>query len=184
MGESIVNDFVRDNTWQLSIRNTFLEPFYSKKAKSGRFIFVDKGKLAEILQKEMAIDTILQGEENRAIPIEEKIVRWPGYKYTAYTLEIMSCTNPGFEKKGWMHYAKCDILLYCFEQADGSIVAHALPFHTLQEWFLTNYQKYCSTVTKQINHTECKIVPITDVWANVKGCKEFIMPVGEDVHRV
>jgi len=172
--------FTKDNTWQLGKRDALLQPFYAEKAKNGRFVFADKGNLAEILQKEMAVDTIMQGEGNRVIAIEEKIVRWPGYEYTAYTLELMSCTNPGYEKKGWMHYAKCNILLYCFEQEDGSIMAHAIPFRPLQEWFLSHCQVYTSTVTTQINHTECKIVPIADVWANVKGCKKFTMPIREE----
>jgi hypothetical protein len=168
-----MNDFILDNFWQQNIRDTILKPFYKQTAYEGRFVFADKGKLAEMLQKEMAVDTIMQGKENKIIGIEEKIVRWPGYKYTSYTLELMSCTVPGREKKGWMYYAQCNILLYCFVQADNSILAHAIPFNALQKWFFANKDKYNSTITKQINHTECKIVPISDVWSNVQGCKEF-----------
>ena len=103
-----MNEFIQDNSWQIKIRNRILEPYYESISHNKRFIFVDKGKLAEKLQREMAIDTIIQLKNNGVLGIEEKIVRWPGYKYQNYTLEIMSCTMPGHEKKGWMYYATCD----------------------------------------------------------------------------
>jgi hypothetical protein len=170
-----MNAFTNDNKFQLAKRESLLKPFYQKKAHEGRFVFADKGKLADILQKEMAVDTILQvqGKENKIVSIEEKIVRWPGYRYENYTLEIMSCTVQGREKQGWMHYAKCDVLLYCFVQADESMEAHAIPFPKLQKWFFENIEKYKSTITQQINRTECKLVPIADIFANVDGCKTF-----------
>ena len=90
-----MNEFIQDNSWQIKIRNRILEPYYESISHNKRFIFVDKGKLAEKLQREMAIDTIIQLKNNRVLGIEEKIVRWPGYKYQNYTLEIMSCTMPG-----------------------------------------------------------------------------------------
>lgn len=173
------NPFAQDNDWQLNIRDRILYPFYKGKAHDGRFVFADKGSLADMLQREMAVDTIMQTGGNAITTIEEKIVRWPGYEYKNYTLEIMSCTVPGREKLGWMHYAKCDILLYCFMQADGSAVAHAIPFRKLWTWFFGNdlYLKYKSTTTEQINKTECKIVPIKHVWDNVPGCKKFTIGV-------
>lgn len=168
-----MNEFIRDNERQKIYRDKLLKPFYKNKGFENRFVFVDKGKLADILQKEFAVDTILQINDNAIKGIEEKIVNWPGYKYIYYTLETMSCTVPGREKQGWMHYGKCDILLYCFIQEDETIEAHAIPFNKLQTWFFKNdnYKKYKSTITEQINHTECKLVPIKDVFNNVAGCK-------------
>jgi hypothetical protein len=170
-----VNNFIRDNSWQRKERERLLKSFYISKGLDGRFVFVDKGKLADVLQKELAIDTILQIKDNGIVGIEEKIIRWPGFKYSNYTLEIMTCTVPGHERKGWMYYAKCDVLLYCFMQEDGSMDAHALPFPKLQEWFFKNdrYKQYKSTITIQLNRTECKIIPIIEVWNNVSGCKKF-----------
>jgi hypothetical protein len=170
-----MSQFTFDNAWQQGIRDAILKPFYKIRAFEGRFIFADKGKLADILQKEMEVDTILQRKENEIQAIEEKIVRWPGYRYESYTLEIMSCTVPGRERQGWMHYSKCDTLLYCFVQENGSIIAHALPFTDLQKWFFENKDKYKSTFTKQINRTECKLVPIADVFENVERCKIFVI---------
>jgi len=173
-----MNQFQIDDKKQKEYRNKLLKPFYLIKSHEGRFVFVDKGKLADILQKEYAVDTIMQINHELVKSIEEKIVNWPGYKYTNYALEIMSCTVPGREKQGWMHYGKCDILLYCFLQENETIEAHAIPFNKLQDWFFNNdnYTKYKSTITEQINHTECKLVPVKDVFNNVPGCKIIIIP--------
>jgi len=168
-----MSQFTIDDSWQKKIRDGLLKPFYQKFSHEGRFVFADKGAFAELIQKEMAVDTIAQGRENKVLAIEEKIVRWKGKRYTAYTLETMSCTVPGRERKGWMHYAKCDYILYCFEQEDHGVEAHLIPFPPLQKWFFECVGRFASTVTEQINKTECKIVPIADVWANVPGCKSY-----------
>lgn len=172
-----MNIFEKDDSFQRDIRNKLLKPFYQEKTHESRFVFCDKGKLADILQRELSVDTIMQLPENRIYGVEEKIVRWPGYNYDRYTLEIMSCTVPGREKQGWMHYSKADLLLYCFVQKDGSLEAHAIPFQKLKKWFFENdnYKKYTSTLTNQINKTECKKVPIADVFKFVHGCKIFHM---------
>lgn len=176
MGKRDMNNFYADDTWQRKIRDKTLAPYYSHISKDGRFVFLDKGKLATKLQREFAIDSILQGKGNSAVGIEEKIVRWPGYKYTSYTLETMSCTIPGREKQGWMYYSTCDYLLYCFLQADSiSMIAHLIPFQKLQNWFFEGdrYKSYRSSFTNQINRTETKIVPIDDVWGIIPECKEL-----------
>jgi hypothetical protein len=175
-----MSHFSDDDHWQREKRDTILKPFYLKKSMEGRFIFADKGRLSDLLQREMAVDTLLQVSGNGVLAIEEKIVRWPkrGYKYTAYTLELMSCTKRGREKKGWMYYALCDVLFYCFVQADGvSLEAHAIPFPKLKAWFFEGdrYLKYTSTITEQINASECKVVPIDEVWRGVSGCKKFTL---------
>lgn len=171
-----MNNFCADDSWQRQVRNRTLAHYYKNISDDGRFVFLDKGNLATRLQREFAIDTILQGKGNSVFGIEEKIVRWPGYKYTAYTFETMSCTVPGHEKKGWMHYSTCDYLLYCFVQSDSvSINAHLIPFKKLQIWFFENdrYTFYRSNITNQINRTETKIVPIDDVWSAIPECKEL-----------
>lgn len=174
-----MNNFTTDDNWQREVRNNILAPYYKSVSHESRFVFLDKGKLADKLQREFAIDTIIQGKNNAVFGIEEKIVRWPGYTYSAYTLEIMSCSVPGRERKGWMYTATCDFLFYCFVQADGkSIVAHMIPFQKLQKWFFENerYQAYRSNFTDQINKTETKIVPIKDVWQAIPECKKrFIL---------
>lgn len=178
MGEPSMNVFIKDNNWQRTYRDNILKPYYKKISKDGRFLFLDKGKLAEHLQREKAIDTIIQLNNGGVLGIEEKIVRWPGYKYTSYTFETMSCTVTGREKLGWMHYSICDYLMYGFVQEDNTrIVAHFIPFPKLQEWFFEDerYLNYRPFVTKQINHTETRIVPISDVWNAIPECKEILI---------
>ena len=171
------NQFRQDDSYQRAKRDALLKPFYAEHSAEGRFVFLDKGQLADVLQREMAVDTILQGRGGHAFAIEEKIVRWKGRKYTAFTLETWTCTVPGRERKGWMYYGKCDILLYCFTQADGSLEAYAIPFPALKTWFFEQdrFERYPTTVTEQINRTECRVVPIADVLAGVPGCKLYYL---------
>jgi len=128
-----MHDFRRDDDWQRGVRDRILAPgFY---AASGQYVFLDKGRLAAILQKRFAVDTIVQGRDGRAICIEEKIVRWPGYRYTAFSLETRSCTVPGRESDGWMVYGEADYLHYCFHQEDDSLDCYLIDFPRLKEWF-------------------------------------------------
>lgn len=175
-----MNEFVHDDEWQKDIRDRILKPWYQKHSFEGRFVFADKGKLATKIQREMAIDTIAQIPNGFIRGVEEKIVRWPanGRPYQNFTFETMSCTVPGHEKQGWMYYSNCDTLLYCFVQEDGnSIIAYSIPFDNLKKWFFENdrYTGYPTTVTKQINKTECRIVPISDVVRGVPGCKRIVI---------
>ena len=173
MGEPGMNEFKRDDAWQKDVREKLLKPFYEKVACEGRYVFVDQGPLAEILQKEFHIDTIIQRDQGRAVTFDEKIVRWPGYEYTAFTLETMSCTVEGRESPGWMHMAQCDYILYCFLQADGSAVAYSIPFKELNNWFFENdrYMNYSITRSEQLNKTECRVVPVSDVLKAIPSVK-------------
>ncbi len=173
-----MNKFERDDNWQRKIRDKILAPYYARVSYNGRYVLVDKGNLAEKLQREMAIDTIIQLKNNGVLGIEEKIRRWPGYEYQDYALEVMSCTIPGREKKGWMYYATCDYLFYCFVQEDeNSLILHSIPFNKLKAWFFDNnrFEKYKSLFTKQVNRTEFKIVPIEDVWRAIPGCRKIFI---------
>tara|TARA_Y100000310_G_scaffold338778_1_gene429425 strand:- start:1149 stop:1691 length:543 start_codon:yes stop_codon:yes gene_type:complete len=133
----VPNDFDRDNNWQRCIRDRILAPhFYGKYATDGRYVFIDKGRMATILQRQYAVDTIVQGKDGSAVCIEEKIVRWPGKEYQAVCLETDSCTKQGHESLGWMHYGQADFLLYCFCNADETqLRAFLFDFQKLKEWF-------------------------------------------------
>lgn len=173
-----MNNFECDDKWQKEIRNRILKPWYKNISHEGRFIFCDKGKLASLLQKELAIDTIVQLKNSGVLGIEEKIVNWPGFEYTSYTLETWSCTNPGKERKGWMYYASCDYLFYCFVQEDNkSMWVHSIPFQKLQDWFFGDdkFKQYRQFRTDQFNHTETRIVPIRDVWVAIPDCKSIFV---------
>ena len=152
-----------------------LKEFYSIKAKDGRYVFINKesGTLGKDLQNK-AVDTILQLTDDREIYIEEKIVRWKGKKYTAFTLETDSCTVPKREKEGWMKYGEFDYLLYGFVQENDSIELYTIPFKKLKNWFWNNIEKFPITETEQINKTRCRIVDIKKVEENV-GFKKFYL---------
>jgi len=150
-----------------------LKSFYAIKAFEGRYVFINKesGAIGKELQNKN-IDTIMQITDNKEIYIEEKIVRWKGKKYDAFTLETDSCTVKGKEKDGWMKYGNFDYLFYGFVQNDDTIELYVIPFQRLKKWFWENYNNYPITITDQINKTMCRIVKIEDVKRNV-GLKKF-----------
>ena len=173
-----MNEFFADNGYAQKRRDEILKPFYKMFGFESRFVFMDKGKLSEKLQRE-AVDTVLQQEENNVITIEEKIVRYPGYTYKHFCLETWSCTVTGREKLGWMVYGQCDYLFYCFTQADRiSAIGYLIPFKKLQQWFFenSNFLKYSVTTTNQINHTQCVLTPIQDVLNAVPETQIIILP--------
>jgi len=171
-----MNDFERDDKMQREVRDSVLAPgFYGTYAYDGRYVFMDKGRLATILQKRFAVDTIVQGKSGRAVAIEEKIVRWPGYRYRCYALETESCTKPGHESVGWMSYGQADYLLYCFILAVGSdlpnqLELHLIDFQKLKHWFFAgcgdmHFEPFGPLHT--LNGTQGRKVPIESVKAHV-----------------
>ena len=177
VGASLMNDFKSDDVWQKSVRDAVLAPgFYKQYSEEGRYVFIDKGSLAMDLQRKFAVDTIYQSDDGVAVCVEEKIVRWPGYHYNSYTLETDSCTNPGYESQGWMHYGKADYLLYCFVTNVGAekckcnewcgkckIRAHLIKFDELQKWFWPIVEDFSVFQMKTKNKTKGRIVPIEKV---------------------
>jgi len=197
-----MNEFKNDDDWQKEFRDRVLKPFYYEHSFESRFVFADKGKLADHLQREMAVDTVLQKPTNALVSIEEKIVRWKGIIYKAFTLETMSCTVPGREKQGWMYTAQCDYLFYCFvQEGEKSCIAYLIPFAKLREWFFDHdrYLNFPKTTTEQINQTECRVTdidlvikaipsttryeiyePIKSVLLTteqIRNCKQLLLPV-------
>lgn len=172
-----MSDFARDNVWQRKVRDSVLAPgFYGTYAEEGRYVFIDKGRLATTLQKQYAVDTIVQGKNGAALCIEEKIVRWPGYDYRAYTLETESCTKPGFESQGWMHYGQADYLLYAFVKPDRVLV-HLIDFPKLQKWFWPAVEAFeVFQMEKTLNESRGRKVPIDQVKANVPMWERAVFP--------
>jgi hypothetical protein len=164
-----VNDFQRDDEWQRQQRDAILCPnFYKKYATDGRYVVIDKGALATILQKRYAVDTIIQGKNGSAIFIEEKIVRWPGYPYSKFFLETKSCTVPGHESPGWMFYGQADYLLYCFQCDNDDLDCWLVDFPKLHEWFWPRENTFLySQLQNTINKTAGRLVPVKDVHRSV-----------------
>lgn len=163
-----MNDFARDDAFQRAMRDQVLAPgFYGKYATDGRYVFIDKGRLSTILQKRYAIDTMVQGKDGAALCIEEKIVRWPGYKYASFTLETKSCTVPGHESPGWMVYGRADFLFYCFQQEDDGLDCWLIDFPKLQAWFWPREETFKPFQMTTRNRTFGRIVPVADVHRGV-----------------
>ena len=155
--------FRDDNSQQQRVRDAVLGPgLYGPHSLDGRYVYLDKGRLATILQKRYAVDTFMQSKNGAALAIEEKIVRWPGKKYEAITLETKSCTVPGHESDGWMVYGKADWLHWVMCQDDGTVLSYFMPFPKLQKIFWEaleeNEHIFPKTTTTQHNRTECRVV--------------------------
>lgn len=179
-----MNDFHANNAWQRNIRDNILKPyFYDVHAVGGRYVFLDKGALSTQLQREYAVDTVVQGRSGAAVFVEEKIISKRERPLTAFFLETDSCTVPGHQKEGWMHYGKADKLLWCFEQKDGSLDCYMLDFQKLKTWFWTCYEKYPAFTMREQNKTRGRLVPIVDVLAVLPGTLRFTVrePKPEDV---
>lgn len=161
------NDFQRDNAWQQAIRDRVLAPFYGEHSRDGRYVFIDKGRWATLVQKRMAVDTVLQSAKHGgAIAIEEKIARplRNGRRRDMFCLETQSCTNPDFESNGWMVYGEADYLFYCFVQHDDAIDGYMIDFQALKKWFWLHAAQYkLFTMVDTINRTQGRLVPIHDV---------------------
>jgi len=110
------------------------------------------------------------------VTFEEKIVRWPGYSYTAMTVETHSnlerCTKEGIDPEGigdgWIATSVADFLLYGFEQPDDSIRIWVFDLPKLRVWFNNCYRRYrISNTDNRLYTTRCRIVPLRDIAA---GC--------------
>jgi hypothetical protein len=163
-----MNNFFIDDEWQKKQRDEILAPnFYQKYTFDGRYVFIDKGRLATILQKRYAVDTVVQGKFGTAACIQEKIVRWPGYSYKCFSLETDSCTIPDFESEGWMHYCRADYLFYCFAQENGDLLCFLIDFYGLKQWFWPRVEQFKTFMMNAKNRTAGRLVPITDLRENV-----------------
>ena len=177
-----MNDFASDDAFQRAKRDELLLPgFYGEYACEGRYVVVDKGRLATLLQQRYAIDTWVQGRDGTCIAIEEKIVRWKGYRYHSFFFETRSCTVPGFESDGWMVYGKADYLLYCFTQADGGLECWLIEFPALQAWFWPRVEQFKLHVMDEKNRSEGRLVPTMMVHRAVRTWRRRIARVGDDV---
>jgi len=164
MSANLADNFDAAREYSCKMRDTFLVHFYKKYSFDGRYVFVDKSACSTLLQKELAVDTISQWSNKGSICIEEKIEQWPGYPRWNFALETESCTKPGRERKGWMHYARADYLLYAFAfEGDIGLDAYLIDFPKLREWFWSLPTRYKPHTMDTINRTRFEKVPIQDV---------------------
>lgn len=156
--------FARDDAWQRSVRDRFLLPYYERIAHNGKYVVLDgvASRLQPVLQGELHVDTLVQTRSSWKV-IEEKFVRWPGYEYDSYALETKSCTNSGRQSDGWIKTCKADVLCYVFTR-EHDVLAHFIPLPELQDWFEDHQGDYRVWRATRRNRTECRIVPIRDLW--------------------
>lgn len=176
-----MSDFFADDDWQKRIRDEILVPqFYQRHALDGRYVLLDSGGLATRLQKEMGVDTVFQVAGGEMVSVEEKIVRWPGYPYSTFCLETDSCTVPGRESPGWMHYSAADFLLYCFVTVNHGLDCHLIDLPKLKAWFWPlagQFEVFGPLPT--LNRTMGRKVPIVDVHANVPTWMFSLFPTAQ-----
>ena len=89
-----MDQFERDNEWQCRMRDYILVPEFYESRWPGNYQLIKYGDPRAV----GGCDTICNGKR-----IDEKIVRWPNRPegpYTAYALEIVSCSVPGRERAG------------------------------------------------------------------------------------
>jgi len=164
MSADLSNDFNAALEYSQLMRDTYLVHFYRAYSMDNRYVFVDKSACSSLLQKELAIDTIYHSKHGGSVCVEEKIEQWPGYQRTNFALEIESCTNPGRERKGWMHYAKADYLFYAFAyDGDMGLDAYLIDFPKLRKWFWSLSVRYPTHTMDTINRTRVELTPIQDV---------------------
>jgi hypothetical protein len=172
-----VSRFHFDNDAQRKVRDLVLGPgLYGSFAVDGRYVYIDKGRLAGTLQKRYAVDTILQRADGRATCIEEKIVRG---EYTAVTLETMSCTVPGKESDGWMKYGQADWLVYAMCCENLTLLCHIIDFAALQGCFWPAAKTFQETISKQQNRTACRKVPLDWIRERMGCTSKVIYPTEE-----
>lgn len=174
MNTNLAHNFIDDAAWSVSMRDRYLVRLYQQYSLDGRYVFVDKSRCSTIMQKRLAVDTILQAKQGGSLCIEEKIERWPGYVRPNFALETDSCTVPGHEKQGWMHYARADYLLYAFEMEQGGLDVYLIDFPALREWFWPIHERYESHTMDTLNRTQFRKVPIADV-ARAVWTKRYII---------
>lgn len=156
-----MNEFHEDDLWQREMRDAILVPDFYDRRWPHKYEFIphtDKRAAG-------GVDTIVTKKDGGLITIDEKIVRWPEPPrvgpYTAYALEVLSNSNPGREKDGWMKTNTVDYLLYCFaDEKNFTLSCHLINFPVLKKWFWENEPtaNWGIHIGTQINKTLCRVV--------------------------
>ncbi len=157
-----MNDFIIDDVEQREVRNQLLIPNLYERFFAGRYAVAD----SDMALQKRGIDTVVKNKKSD-VYIEEKIVRWKGRTYTAVCLETKSCTLPGLESPGWMHYSEADFLLYCMRTECGNLDIYLMQLQHLKEWFWEKYNSWPLHVEKDRNRTASRIVPLDAIRVEV-----------------
>lgn len=168
-------EFEIDDKWQRGVRDAVLVPGFYEKRYPGLFKFADK----DLATQMRGIDTLVESDSGNGweTTIDEKIVRWRGFHYTAFAFETDSCTVEGRERDGWMRHGEAEYLLYCFQEASLDLFCHLIEFRPLKKWFWTddNFKKFPTFgPLDTLNRSAGRVVPIVAVRRNVP-CSAFVV---------
>jgi hypothetical protein len=141
--------------------------FYPHVSRDGRFVGLDRSPGSLNIQRNCHVDCIVASKQGGSITVEEKLVRWPGYRYTAMTVETHSNLERTGAKDigdGWIATSTADFLLYGFCQEDGRILVWLFDLPKLREWFVPVASNYRIADTPNTRYTtRCRVVPLADV---------------------
>ena len=163
-----MREFASADARQRELRDAILVPLFYRPRFGDNWLFLEG---SHPMQRK-GIDTVVV-HNARLFTIDEKIINWPaqrGEPYTAFALEMRSCTNEGYESDGWMVHSIADLLLYCFavDEAETALDCYLIDMPALKAWFRdAGPENFPFHRTDQINHTECRIVAIDIVCAKV-----------------
>ena len=156
--------------------------FLKIRADDGRYVRIEKGRLAAQLQQE--IGDILMNREGSLYSAEVKIEqRFTGNLF----LETFSNAMPERLKPGWLYTNQADLLLYHFLDRPVSLFIASLP--ALKGWAfrrrghngcvgrLCGFEEKQQTKYDQLNVTVGRIVPIA-ILKKEAGMKELDMQTG------
>lgn len=173
--------------WSLPLARKFLDPFY---AKAGREFYRYPGdhpiqrRHVDVTVRRVLL--VLQ----RVKRIEEKLLarRDDGKPAEFITAEEMSCTLPRYERRGWVHrHEPCDTTDYLFgfanaKRKDGWEAVTKLdclwvPF-AFRAWYWQHPDRlqWKEHWGKQRNRSFSRLVPISLVELEIKGCRRFTLP--------
>lgn len=95
-----MSEFIKKDKWQRDVRNRILKPNYECTSHESRFVFCDKGNLATLLLREMAIETIIQLRDDGVFSTEENKSSYPVTIMRVMRMKI-GLEQPRGLREGW-----------------------------------------------------------------------------------
>lgn len=145
--------------------------FYPRMAADGRFVPLGRSDGSMYLQTEAHIDVIVASHSGGSVTVEEKLVRWPGYEYTALAVETHSNlerTGGQAVGDGWIATSRADYLLYAFEQPGGRLKVWVFDLPGLRQWFAPRVGAFPYSDTRNDFYTtRCRVVPLSSIPARL-----------------
>lgn len=158
------------DAWQRAMRDRWLPPLYRQLLASWEF------KDDRECQVGIGIDTIGIDRDGVVVGIEEKIVQWPGYRYTALSIE----TEDQRGKPVWARTSEADWLVWVFELAPGAgFEANVFDWQRLKAWFWAHEESFKRYGPLKVPpYTSGRVVPLEAIAA--AGIKRDVHLLAEE----